>query len=331
MRINKNIKLIANYFLGPLVFGFLFYSICRQITHRVGWQHSLVEVWSAMTDLGQWKTWAVLGLMILNWSLESRKWQLVGRPLLHQHFFQAFQATLAGVAIGSFTFNRMGEYLGRILYVPQGKRLQSIPLAMVGSVAQLIATTTAGCVGILLLKAQYSGALSLAGQAFSIVVNVLLWSSGLVALLLMAFFFRLSSVVQFFDWLGWTRVKQIVKDLQEIPLAILFRILCLSFGRYLVFVVQYFLLFSVLGVALTWGQTFCGISLMFLIIAVVPTLTFFTDLGIRWVAGLQIISLFSPNSAGILGVSLGIWLINLVIPALVGSFLILRIKLFRNR
>jgi hypothetical protein len=138
-------------------------------------------------------------------------------------------------------------------------------------------------------------------------------------------------VVQFFDWLGWTRVKQIVKDLQEIPLAILFRILCLSFGRYLVFVVQYFLLFSVLGVALTWGQTFCGISLMFLIIAVVPTLTFFTDLGIRWVAGLQIISLFSPNSAGILGVSLGIWLINLVIPALVGSFLILRIKLFRNR
>jgi hypothetical protein len=299
--------------------------------HQPRWQQSVAQIWSTLTDMGQWRTWVVVGLMLVNWGLESRKWQLVSRSLLHWNLLKAFQATLAGVAIGSFTFNRMGEYLGRILFVQQGKRLESIPLAMVGSVAQLIATSLAGCIGILLLKIHYYSFLTQAGPAFLLLVNLLLVGSALVALLLLAVFFRLGSVVQFFGWLRLPRVSRIVKDLPEIPLAVLFAILGLSFGRYLVFIVQYFLLFSVLGVGLSWGQTFSGISLMFLIIAVIPTLTFFADLGIRWAAGIQIISLFSPNGAGILGVSLGIWLINLVLPALVGSFLILRIKLFGNR
>jgi len=64
--------------------------------------------------------------------------------------------------------------------------------------------------------------------------------------------------------------------------------------------------------------------------AVVPTFTFLTDLGLRWEASIQIIQLFNPNATGIFAVSLGIWFINLIIPALIGSLLILRIKLFRS-
>jgi hypothetical protein len=65
--------------------------------------------------------------------------------------------------------------------------------------------------------------------------------------------------------------------------------------------------------------------------AVVPTFTFLTELGLRWEASLQIIELFSANRVGIFASSLGIWLINLVIPALIGSLLILSIKLYRNK
>jgi len=70
---------------------------------------------------------------------------------------------------------------------------------------------------------------------------------------------------------------------------------------------------------------------MFVLMAVVPTLTFLTDLGFRWAVGIQVFQVYTLNTAGILAVSLGIWLINLIIPALVGSLLILRIKLFRSR
>jgi len=70
---------------------------------------------------------------------------------------------------------------------------------------------------------------------------------------------------------------------------------------------------------------------MFVLMAIVPTLTFLTDLGFRWVAGIQVFQVFTSNTAGILAVSLGIWFFNLIIPALVGSLLILRIKLFGNK
>jgi hypothetical protein len=67
-----------------------------------------------------------------------------------------------------------------------------------------------------------------------------------------------------------------------------------------------------------------------LVMTVIPTFTFLADLGLRWEASIQIIQLFTPNTTGIFAVSVGIWLINLLIPALVGSLLILRIKLFRR-
>jgi len=55
-----------------------------------------------------------------------------------------------------------------------------------------------------------------------------------------------------------------------------------------------------------------------------------TELGLRWEASIQVVQLFSVNTVGIFATSFGIWLINLVIPALAGSLLILGIKLFKK-
>jgi hypothetical protein len=72
-------------------------------------------------------------------------------------------------------------------------------------------------------------------------------------------------------------------------------------------------------------------SVVFLVMAVVPTLTFLTELGLRWEASIQVLELYSPNIVGIFATSFAVWLINLIIPALIGSLLILRIKLFKSR
>jgi hypothetical protein len=65
--------------------------------------------------------------------------------------------------------------------------------------------------------------------------------------------------------------------------------------------------------------------------AVIPTLTFLTELGLRWGASIQVIQFFSANTVGIFAASFAIWLINLIIPALIGSLLILRIRIFSKR
>jgi hypothetical protein len=51
----------------------------------------------------------------------------------------------------------------------------------------------------------------------------------------------------------------------------------------------------------------------------------------RWKIGIEVVQLFDSNITGILATSLAIWIINLVIPALIGSLLILGIKVFNNR
>jgi hypothetical protein len=329
--LNKNIKIILNYFLGPLVFLFLFYSIYQQVLRQHNWQQSFHQIKLAISSDQQWKLWIVLLLMPVNWGLEARKWQLSIGELEHIPFSKAFRATLTGVTIASFTPNRIGEYLGRMLYVQEGKRAQSIPLTIICSVAQFIVTMITGWIGIFYLQ-RYLHVQTLTQQpTIQVLLRISLIGISFVIIIVAIFYFRLSSLVRLLERLRLGKYTTFVKVLKDVKRIVQFNILFLSFGRYVVFILQYFLLFSLFGVALSWGQTFAGVSVMFLVMAVVPTLTFLTDLGLRWEASIQIIQLFNPNTTGIFAVSFGIWLINLIIPALIGSLLILRIKLFRSR
>jgi hypothetical protein len=94
-----------------------------------------------------------------------------------------------------------------------------------------------------------------------------------------------------------------------------------------VFILQYYLLFKIFNVGVNWWDTLRVISVMFLVLAIAPTVAFLTDLGIRARASIELVQFFSSNVVGILATSLSVWLINLVIPALIGSLLILGIRM----
>ena len=94
----------------------------------------------------------------------------------------------------------------------------------------------------------------------------------------------------------------------------------------MVFILQYYLMFRVFEVDITWVQGLLGVSVSFLVMAAIPTIALFTDLGLRGEVNLQLLGLFSNNSLGISLTAASIWFINLIVPALVGSLLILSIK-----
>lgn len=365
--LNKSIKIIVNYFLGPLVFLLLSYLIYRQLIHQPNWRGSLTKVVQAVTGERQWKLWLVLALMPVNWGIEARKWQLALRPVGGIPFGRAFKAILTGTTLASFTPNRVGDYLGRVLYVEEGKRLSAISLTFVCSMAQLLITFLIGLTGVLYLlytlhqpgssfaplsSGVFSSALSdsvlsssvlsssvlstpplsTSAAHFEFWLKILLGVDILAILSLTFIYFRISwllGILRKIPALGKYLIH--IKVLENFERGLLLKILFLSFGRYLVFVVQYGLIFPVFGVILTIGQTWGGVSLLFLIMAVVPTFTFLAELGVRWEASIQVLELFSSNTMGIFAASFGIWLINLIIPALVGSLLILGIKVFKNK
>jgi hypothetical protein len=330
--LNKNIKILLNYILGPLVFLFLSYSIYRQILRQPNWRESLDQMIEAIKGPRQWRIWLVLALMPLNWGIEARKWQLALRRIGGIRYQAAFRAILTGTTLASFTPNRVGEYLGRILYVEQSKRLPSISLTIVCSIAQLLITLMIGIVSILFIRPHLHEQHMTGQKALEFWLNTLLILGCLFFIGLTFVYFRLPWLVGSLERIpGIRKWLSYVKVLEDCDATILSRILFLSFLRYLVFIVQYALIFPLFGVFLHIPQVVGGMGIVFLVMAVVPTFTFLTELGLRWGASIQILELFGAGAVGIFAASLAIWLINLIIPALIGSLLILSIKPVKSK
>jgi hypothetical protein len=287
---NKIIKLIVNYVAGPLIMLFLFYTVARQLQTQPHWQTSLHQMLQAAVGKQQWKLYSMFGLTWVNWALETVKWQIALKPIQRIGFFRAFKAILAGTCIASFTPNRVGEYLGRMLFVDPGNKMLSITPSILCSMSQMLVTLVAGSVGLYLFSS-----LSYHFQITWISQGLFRWAmmvTIIVAILLGLVYFRFDPLVRRVNsWLEKNKKNfSIPRDFRFSDLA---GILVLSTIRYLVFVLQYFLLFSLFGIPLLGKQLFTGVSVMFVLMAIVPTLTFLTDLGFRWAAGIQIFHVFT--------------------------------------
>ena len=121
-----------------------------------------------------------------------------------------------------------------------------------------------------------------------------------------------------------------IQKLEDFGWKELLKVLLVSFVRYLVFVTQYLLLLQVFNVGVDMFTAFWLITIMFLALAIVPTIAL-AELGIRGKISIFLFGLFSTNTLGIVLTASAIWLINLVVPALAGSLFMVGIKLIQKR
>jgi len=326
---NKNIKILLNYGLGPLLFAWLSYSIYKQINHQPHLKETLHNLRLSITGRQSWKIYMALALVPLNWGLEARKWQLLIKPVETIRFLNAFMAVLAGLAFSMNTPNRIGEYGGRALYVHEGHRWKALSLTIVGSFSQLIITLVLGAAGLLFLLNNRLTAPGIA--AYQIWIRVLFSGTVLVTGSLCLLYFRISQVIRWMEKIPKVRsFASHIAVIENIPVTILLRTISLSFVRYIIFVFQYILLLQLFLVELPVWHCFWLISVLYLILAITPTIAL-AELGIRGQVSLMLFTLLSTNNVGIAGAATAIWFINLVIPALAGSLLFLSLKIFSDK
>ncbi|MGZ8554218.1 MAG: lysylphosphatidylglycerol synthase transmembrane domain-containing protein [Chitinophagaceae bacterium] len=322
-RQNKNIRIFINYFLGPLLFIWVCYSIYNQLQQKPGLEKSWQHIRESFNSGRIWNLVIVLVLMLVNWTIETFKWKLVVEKIQRVDFFTAFKAVLSGVSFSVTTPNRVGEYLGRVLYMNEGNRLKAIPLTIAGSISQLIVTLIMGLAGLIILRTPIEASRMIS----SFWLDIMLWGVGAGLLILTLFYFRLSGLVSWIDRLpGSKRWAWLIETLEDFNATLLLRLLSLSALRFIVFIIQYYLLFQLFDVHVSLWQSWWAVSVSFLIMAVIPTIALFTDLGLRGKVSLMLLGMFSSNNLGIGLTAVSIWFINLIIPALAGSLLILSIK-----
>lgn len=324
--LKPSLKILLNWFLGPLIFILLSWSLYRQIMQ----QPDLEQRWSQIS--AAWKhpaSWLVLALMLLNWGIEGRKWQVLIQHLEPSSWVRAFKGVLAGCSITMLTPNRIGEYGGRILYVEEENRIKAISLTIVGSISQLLVTLTMGCAGLLYLK--YLPGDKGNGILPALWDNVLIGLTLVVTAFLFLFYLRIGWLVRMMEKIpALQRVVRHIRVLDEFNNIQLLRVFSLSLGRYLVFILQYLLLLHVMQVELHPLTGFWLIAVFYLLMAVAPTIGF-AELPLRVTACWALLQYFTSNELGVGAAALGIWLVNLVLPSIIGSLLILGVRIVKEK
>ena len=324
---NKNIKIFLNYFLGPVLFLVISWSLYKQIIRQPDLELRLMEIrviWQKPSF------WLVILLMFVNWGLEAKKWQILISPLETFSFFKAYKSVLAGCSVTMLTPNRIGEYGGRIVYVQEENRLKAIPLTILGSISQLFITVIVGTVGLIIFKYSETEAV-LFKLLPAMAGDFLLYSSIVASVFLILLYMRVKFLVRIISRMRYMqKIVKYFEQLRSFGRKQLLRILFLSFLRYMVFILQYILLLKLIGVEIAWDLCFWILSVFYLVMALAPTIGF-TELPVRAAASVELLGLYSNNIIGIQAASLGIWLINLVVPAIIGSLLIAGIKIMKEK
>lgn len=320
--LNKSTKITVKNLIGIFFFLTLSYVLYRQIST----QKDLPARWAEIKD--SWHSpafFAIVLLMFCNWGIEAIKWKYMLQPLQKISFNNSLKGIFAGCAITIITPNRMGEFGGRILFVKPEHRLKAVTISIIGSISQTLITFIIGCFGLLYLHNQTFHFQSNAAEAF-IQHPFVLISSLIITLLLGLLFFKENLIWRLIHRIPcidkWVRTLSISELYTHKNLLIIF---LYSFLRYGIFILQYFLMLQVMHIQISPNYFITITAVFFLGMAIAPTFGFI-ELPVRSELGIAIFGLCTNNLLGLQATTLGIWLINIVIPAVIGLFIILFTK-----
>ena len=322
MKGTRTIKSWIAYGLAPLLLIVLSISVYRQITDQPDLPQALNHVRQSFFSSSIILLIAALLGTYANWGLEALKWKRLMQQTQRISFTEAFRGVLTGVSFTLFTPNRIGEYLGRIWHLSAQSRGAAVSLSVAGGLAQLFTTALGGMIAYEYLRSGGFQLPLLPDTAYAYIPFQ--WLGWSVTVLLFVIYFNMGEAGIFLSRLRWLRsVQSWVQALVQLSKSELVEILLLSFLRYMVFLIQYFLLFQFFGVEISLSIAFIAIAFVFLSMALIPAMAL-ADLGLRGQLSIWIVGAFSTNSLGIVLTTTTVWFINLILPAIVGGVLMVK-------
>lgn len=262
---------------------------------------------------------AIGALMLLNWWVESYKWRQLIHAVERVGPWHAFVATIAGTSVGFVSVNRTGEFIGRVLFLAPENRIAGSFATALGSIAQFVVTLAAGGFGLLVITALKlplpwpQGWISWVLATLTALVTTI----ALVLYLYPGLFRQLLLLVPFLG--RFERPSAVLSNFQRSDLL---SVLLLSGTRYGLFTFQFVLLLHVFGSGVLVGHAMLGVPLIYLIATLIPSVML-TELGVRGSVAVAILVPMGGEAAVVVLATTCLWLINVALPACVGSLILL--------
>lgn len=260
-------------------------------------------------------------LMALNWLLECFKWRYLCRPVQQIDFSTSVISILSGLSWAVFTPNRIGEYGGRVFFLEPRKRLFGVVAMGVGAFAQMIITNIIGSLSLCWFLTYY---LDMASWAI-----FLCWAAAITFALSLYLLYShvhwVSDLTAKVNWLS--KVQRFLNLLKRYDKQALSTVFLYSAARYLVFTSQYCLLMQTFIPALPFLPMLFMVFILFFIQSALPSLDLL-DVGVRSLTASYFFSFITQEELAVMASAASIWFINLIIPAILGSFFVFKINFF---
>lgn len=263
----------------------------------------------------------VVALMLVNWGLEAFKWRRLVRLIERLTLWRALESVFCGLTWAVFTPNRIGEYGGRVFFLSPKRRIVGMVAMAVGNIGQMVLTNIFGALAICIFLYRFAGL----DYRLEYALVVL---SAMFCLFFLVFYFNIRWLNGILLAMRFTRkYKKFYSILGRYQKKELLKILCYCIGRYVVFSTQYFILFFWLIPDLYYLDILMMTCILFFVQSTLPSLDLF-DIGVRSVTASYFFSYVTHHDVAVIACTASIWLINIIIPAILGSYFVFKLNFF---
>jgi len=247
-------------------------------------------------------------LLPLNVGLEAWKWQCVLKPMEQQSIWSCLKIILAGKGLNVVSPFGLGDGLSRYMGLSPANKNQIIAGLAIDRFSQLLPTVGFGVLSVFFLLEH---GLNIPMNELFIVLALMFL---MVVFVMLGFYFFRNHIQKYLALFSLLDYKSI------------FRIGSLSFVRYSVFTIQFYLIFWALGSQLSLSITLLGVAWIFLFKTLIPNMSVLGDLMKREVSATLFFSFFISDLSVVIMASFLVWMINIVLPALVGVLFVSDLK-----
>lgn len=258
-------------------------------------------VWAAIVNIPWYWQAAALLSATANWWLETVKWRLLVANLEKLSFGNAAKGLLAGAAANNVIPFRVGEFLGRVMYLKVENRQAALLNNYFGATCQTLITLIAG------IPAAYA---LLGSEAAQYGKNSFFYIAPLILILAIAGFMvksRNKKPVWLEKWLMGFQHFSAMQIAGTLGLSLL---RYLVFGGFYAFFIVHFQIAGITN-ALT------GVACIFFIQTFTPGMVY-TDAAVRLSLPLLVFSVPDAQKPVLLGIAVINYFYNVLLPAVIG-------------
>ena len=329
-KLNKTSNILIRIAIVVLVYTYIYYQIFYKRDF-----HVMLSLLDNMTEDREFLPlfFCASVLMLGNLFIEAKKWQYLVSHSERVSMLTSIKAVFTGLSVSVFTPNRVGEFFGRIFFLKKTEPIEGIFMTVIGSISQLLVTIVVGSISLTFFLPVYYSPTDFPTE---LLMGALYVVGFLANVIFLGLYFNISFITTLSKRVfkpEWKHLNHYIEIFSAYKTIELLKVFGLSLIRYLVFSTQFYLFLLAFDVPLPLNEAMMLIPVIYLVTTSIPTIAL-SELGVRGSVSVFFIGVFMAGNfmsvrdiqLRVFAASTSIWLINIAIPAIIGTFFVYHLR-----